>query len=319
MIRRLIEDLQRALEAPGGEIAPAALLLARLEYPHLDPDPYLRQIAAFGAQATVRLEGLPDTRDRVLALNAFLFGSLGFSGNRAQYVDPRNNFLNAVIERRLGIPITLSIVYLDVGCRAGLPLAGVGFPGHFLVRCEQQGPTRAEAAGTPAGDDAAADDSIVIDPFNGGAILSEFDCVKLLREQAGADAAWHPSLLDPTDRRRIIVRMLNNLKRAYVALRSFEHARRVADLLVALDPESITELRDRGLLSYHLEDFSPALRDLERYLQLMPRVGESAAQPSSTAPGPAPEESDADAEAREEFEAIWEHVKNLRRRVASFN
>jgi regulator of sirC expression with transglutaminase-like and TPR domain len=258
----------------------------------------------------VRLEGLPDTRERVLALNAFLFGSLGFGGNHAQYVDPRNNFLNAVLDRRLGIPITLSIVYLEVGRRAGLPLEGIGFPGHFLVRCEGQAPRPRDTAGGPA-----ASEPIIIDPFNSGAILSELDCLKLLREHAGEDATWHPSLLDAADRRSIIVRMLRNLKRAYVALRSFAHARRVADLLVVLDQESITELRDRGLLSYHLEDFSPALRDLERYLQLIPHAGEAASEEGAAAQ----DESEADTEARQEFEAIWEHVKNLRRRVASFN
>jgi regulator of sirC expression with transglutaminase-like and TPR domain len=291
----LIDDLERALRAPGQQIAPAALLLARLEYPALDPQPYLRQLAEFGTQATVRLEGLPGAHERIAALNGFLFGSLGFVGNRDQYIDPRNSFLNDVIERRLGISITLSIVYLEVGRHAGLPLHGVGFPGHFLVRCEHEaGP-------------------VVIDPFNGGALLTETDCVNLLRAHAGEDAAWHPSLLEATSRLPIVLRMLTNLKRAYVALRSFLHARRVADLLVALDPQAITELRDRGLLSYHLEDFSPALRDLERYLQLMPRAGEPPG-------GDATDESAAiDEESRKEFEAIWEHVKNLRRRVASFN
>jgi regulator of sirC expression with transglutaminase-like and TPR domain len=309
--QELVTELQRALDAPGEELAPAALLLARLEYPHLDPEPWLRQIAGFGAQATVRLEGLPDTRERVLALNSFMFGSLGFAGNREQYVDPRNSFLNDVIERRIGIPITLSVVYLDVGRRAGLPLAGVGFPGHFLVRCEMPRDRGREESGP-----------LVIDPFNGGALLSEQDCVKLLRDHAGEDAIWHPSLLGATDRRHIIVRMLHNLKRAYVALRSFEHARWVADLLVALEPESITELRDRGLLSYHLEDFSAALRDLERYLQLVPRGSDGpAAAPADGPPDPDHEAelSDEELETRREFEAIWEHVKNLRRRVASFN
>jgi regulator of sirC expression with transglutaminase-like and TPR domain len=293
----LIDELERALRAPGPQIAPAALLLARLEYPQLDPQPYLRQLVDFGTQAAVRLEGLPGALERIAALNGFLFGALGFVGNRDQYIDPRNSFLNDVLDRRLGIPITLSIVYLEVGRHAGLPLHGVGFPGHFLVRCEhEEGP-------------------IVIDPFNGGALLTESDCLNLLRAHAGEDAPWHPSLLAATTRLPIVLRMLTNLKRAYVALRSFPHARRVADLLVALDPQAITELRDRGLLSYHLEDFSPALRDLERYLQLMPRAGEA-----QTGDDAATDESaSVDEESRKEFEAIWEHVKNLRRRIASFN
>jgi len=151
-----------------------------------------------------------------------------------------------------------------------------------------------------------------VDCFNGGALLSEFDCVNLLREHAGEQAQWSPRLLDAVDRRAIVIRMLTNLKRAYVGLRSFEHARRTSDLLIAVDPSAITELRDRGLLSYHLQDFSAAMRDLERYLQLIPRAAEPGDEDESG-------ESEGETEAREEFKAIWDHVKNLRRRVASFN
>ena len=295
---RIAADLNRALNAPGDRIAPAALVIARIEHPHLDARTQLEQLDDFGLQASRRLEGIESTRARVAALNRYVFGALGFAANREQYLDPRNSFLNVVLERRVGIPITLSIVYMEIGRRAGLPLEGVGFPGHFLVRC---------AAG------AGSDEILIIDPFNGGKLLSQGDCLALLREHAGEEARWHPSLVAAAGRREIALRMLTNLKRAYVALRSFAHARAAADLLLSLDPSAIAELRDRGLLSYHLEDFSAALRDLEKYLSLIPRA-ESSGDDDGAEAGEEDDEG-----AREEGKAIWEHVKNLRRRVASFN
>jgi regulator of sirC expression with transglutaminase-like and TPR domain len=161
---------------------------------------------------------------------------------------------------------------------------GINFPGHFLVRASETG----------------ADEPIIIDPFHEGAVVAESDCRALLKEHVGDEAAFDRSLLEPATRRQIVTRMLVNLKRSYVRLRSMPQARAVADLLVMLDPSALNELRDRGLLAYHLDDFSAALRDLETYLRLTPR-------------------SDADPDSKAEYEQIWEHVKNLRRRVASFN
>jgi regulator of sirC expression with transglutaminase-like and TPR domain len=295
---RIAEDLQRALGEPGDALAPAALAIAELEYPRLDPLPWIAQLNDFGREATRRVAGLANVRDQVLALNRFVFGTLGFAGNREQYLDPRNSYLNEVIERRLGIPITLSIVYIEVGRRAGLPLSGIGFPGHFLVGCDR--------------DD---DEPLVIDAFNGGTLLSEPDCRNLLIEHTGDQVPWHPSYLDRTERRAIVLRMLGNLKRAYVGLRSFVHARRASDLLLAVDPTAITELRDRGLLAYHLQDFSAALHDLEGYLKMVTR-----AEPPQLASALDQDEDDEEEnDEQQEFKSIWEHVKNLRRRVASFN
>jgi regulator of sirC expression with transglutaminase-like and TPR domain len=293
----IVVDLERALNEPGDALAPAALAIAQLEYPRLDPTPWLAELDDFGREASRRVAGLANVRDRIGEVSAFVFGTLGFTGNREQYLDPRNSYLNEVIGRRLGIPITLSIVYIEVGRRAGLPLSGIGFPGHFLVGCEPAGQER-----------------LIIDAFGGGTMLSEPECRTLLREHAGDQVPWHPSYLDRTDRRAIVLRMLGNLKRAYVGLRSFVHARRASDLLLAVDPTSITELRDRGLLSYHLQDFSSALHDLEGYLKMVTR-----AEPPQIAAALEQEEDEEANEEEQEFKTIWEHVKNLRRRVASFN
>jgi len=254
-----------------------ALLIARIEYPTLDVRPYLNQLDLLGREAALRLTSTPESQ-RVQTLNRLLFEELNFTGNSDNYGDPRNSFLNEVLERRTGIPITLAVVYMEVARRAGLPVEGVNFPGHFLVRCQ----------------------GLIIDAFHGGAILSEDACRVLLRRHEGDDATLEPHLAGHASKRQILARMLVNLKGAYVKMNSFPQAREVAGMLLSIDPTATHELRDRGLLAYHLNDFSSALRDLQTYLALSP------AKP-------------ADDEAREDHERIVEHVKTLRRRVATFN
>ena len=289
----LAAELASAVDAADDHgLARAALLLARLEYQALDPAPWLAQIDAMGEAARRRLEPYSpgQTAARVEALAAFLFGELGFSGNESHYDDPRNSFLNQVLERRTGIPITLSVIYMEVARRCGLRAEGVNFPGHFLVRVPADG----------TGDLRSED--LIVDPFHGGALLTETGCRQLLRKHCGDDVAFDRRLMAPASPLQIIVRMLVNLKRVYVKFRSFPQARTASDLLLALDPTAHTELRDRGLLSYHMRDFSTALRDLEGYLRLTSRTG-----------------TEADADDRAEYEQIWEHVKTIRRRLASFN
>jgi regulator of sirC expression with transglutaminase-like and TPR domain len=300
---KAIDALLASLNAPGDALAPAALAIACVEYPALDPLPYLQHIERMGEAAAARVERRATAvEDRLTALNAYVYEELAFGGNREQYEDPRNSFLNEVIDRRLGIPITLAVVYLEIGRRAGLRLEGVNFPGHFLVR----------APGAGGGED------IIIDPFHAGAVLSEVDCRHLLRQQIGDHAAFDPALLATATRQHIIVRMLVNLKRLYVRMRSFPQARFISDLLLAVDPSAIGELRDRGLLAYHMEDFASALRDLEEYLRMMPKPEEGSAEAKEQAdafgdePGEEPDEVP-------ESSQIWEHVKTLRRRVAGFN
>ena len=248
-------ELERALNAAGAELAPAALAIARVEYPTLEAQRYLDRLDQMGERAAARVGDVRElTSDAIQAFNEYLYDEEGFTGNREQYDDPRNSFLNEVLDRRTGIPISLAVVYLEVARRARLAITGVNFPGHFLLR----------APGGIAGDE------LIIDPFHGGALLSEFDCRQLLRSHVGDDAAFDRSLLMPATRHEIVVRMLVNLKRLYVRMRSFPQARFVSTLLLAADPSAVHELRDRGLLAYHLEDFSSALRDLEEYLRLSP-------------------------------------------------
>jgi len=298
---RISEDLLRAVNEPGEGIAAAALAIAGVEYPALDPAPYLQRLERMGEAAEGRLQRYQGAATQMLVatLNAYLYEELGFSGNREHYDDPRNSFLNEVFDRRTGIPISLAVVYLEIGRRAGLRLEGVNFPGHFLVR----------APGAAFG----ADDDLLIDPFHAGALLTEVDCRHLLRQHVGEEAAFDRSLLATATRQQIVVRILVNLKRLYVRMRSFPQARAIADLLLAVDPSALAELRDRGLLAYHMEDFSAALKDLEAYLRLMPR-GELGEQDNEDEA----HESD-ETEPRSESAQIWEHVMTLRRRVAGFN
>lgn len=287
--------LARALEdadaRPGSTFAPGALVIASVEYPALVPGPYLARLDALGEQALAAVaadagvEGPVHTR--VEAINRCLYGTLGFRGNRERYGDVRNSCLNQVLERRTGIPITMAIVYMEVARRAGLRAEGINFPGHFLVRIREGG----------AGPD--ADAGLIVDAFNDGAILTEQDCRALLARD-DSSVPFRPELLGRASRRQVFVRMLVNLKRLYVQARSFPQAHTVTDALLALAPSSLSDLRDRGLLSYHLHDYAAALRDLEEYLRLLTVT-------------------DRGDEAREETTQVWDHVKSLRRRVASLN
>ncbi len=296
------DEILAALNQPGEGLAAAALAIARVEYPTLDPEPYLQRIERMGEAAAGRLHRRNgaeathgDQAPAIATLNAYLYEELGFSGNREHYDDPRNSFLNEVLDRRTGIPISLAVIYLEVARRAGLRIEGVNFPGHFLVRLPST----------------TGSDDLIVDPFHSGALLSEVDCRQLLRQHVGDEAAFDQSLLATATRQQIVVRMLVNLKRLYVRMRSFPQARFISDLLLAVDPSALSELRDRGLLAYHMEDFGAALRDLETYLRLMPRPDNAEVEHDQAAGDESQEAS--------ESSQIWEHVKTLRRRVASFN
>ena len=285
-----VRTFTQIAKTPDPDLATVALLIARLEYPKLDASPYLDQLDEMGKAARERVAAFSDPthpQEPIQAINTYLFDEQGFAGNEREYDDPRNSFLNEVLTRRTGIPITLAMVYIEVARRAGVSLQGVNFPGHFLLRFQ----SRTDTGGLGG--------ELIVDPFHGGAILSETDCRNLLRKHVGQSAAFDKRLLVGATKSQILIRMLVNLKRIYVNMRSFPQGRAVTELLLALNPSAMAELRDRGLLAYHLNDFSAALRDLESYLRFTSR-GEKGSTD-------------------EEHAEIWEHVKTLRRRVASLN
>jgi regulator of sirC expression with transglutaminase-like and TPR domain len=291
VLKPLAEQIAEAADRPGPDLAAPAFLIARIEYPRLDASPYLDRLEQMG-DAAFHFVAKDPGQDaplgaRIDAVNRFLFGELGFVGNREQFDDPRNSCLNEVMDRKKGIPITMALIYIEVARRAGVRAEGVNFPGHFLVRCLQELHT----------DD--PNDGLIVDPFHGGAILNEAECRQLLTPHM-SEAAFDPSLLARASRRQIMVRMLLNLKNLYVKMHSFPQARATTDALLALQPASLGDLRDRGLLAYHMNDFSHALRDLEEYLKVA-RLSEQ------------------DEDQKKETEQVWEHVKTLRRRVAQLN
>src|SRR6266581_2335394 len=300
MKSQLVRSFTHAALSPDPDLAIAALMIARVEYPSLDAGPYLDRLDLYGHEARARVAGAlvspaetpprvdPEHYARVLALNDYLFGELQFAGNETAYEDPRNSFLNEVLDRRTGIPITLALLYMEVARRAGLHVQGINFPGHFLLRC-------------PARRGMQFSEDLIIDAFHGGALLSEDTLRERFRQHAGDEAVFEPNLLAHATKPQILARMLLNLKRVYVRMHSFPQARDITELLIAVDPSALDELRDRGLLAYHLKDFPAALRDLQKYLQLSATAGTL------------------DDEEREEHAQIWEHVKTLRRRVASLN
>jgi len=264
---QLVRSFTLAALSPDPDLAVAALMIARVEYPRLDAGPYLDRLDAIGREAKARVDAAmdapasapqgadPDDYRRVMALNDYLFGELRFVGNTVTYEDPRNSFLNEVLDRRTGIPITLALVYIEVARRAGVRVEGVNFPGHFLLRC-------------PARHAVPRTEDLIIDPFHGGALLSEEACRERLRRDSDREERLATPLLVHATKPQILARVLLNLKRLYVQMNSFPQALDITDLLRAVDPSAINELRDRGLLAYQMKDFSGALRDLQAYLQL---------------------------------------------------
>jgi regulator of sirC expression with transglutaminase-like and TPR domain len=239
------------------ELAEPALLIAAEEYPELNVARYLLRIDEMGHEARELLPSGGPLAVKLQSLNRYLFAQEGFRGNSAEYYDPRNSFLNDVIDRKMGIPISLSAIYLEVGRRGGLDMCGVGFPGHFLVK-----------AATP-------DDEIIVDPFHGGTLLTADDCQKRLDRVYAGKLKLDASMLASVSPRQILTRMLRNLKLIYVRGEDYVRALRVLDLLLILDADAGEDLRDRGLVYSALDCYGAAARDLTRYLSLQPGAPEA--------------------------------------------
>lgn len=251
---------QLAREDANIELVRACLQVAEDAYPGLDVDGYVGEIDRFAARLRARVEPGATVEDRVIELNDFLFAELGFEGNADDYYDPRNSYLNEVIDRRRGIPITLAVLYMELGRRVELPLAGVSFPGHFLVRLPMRGGT------------------LVLDPFSGGAPLSEDELRERLKRviprgaSKGVPVAELPleTFLEPASNRQILARLLRNLKGIY---REKDDPARLLDVLtraILVTPDDATGLRDRGYVYERLECWRPALQDLTDYLAREP-------------------------------------------------
>lgn len=248
-------SFEAEVRARGAALSPARanLLLAReCAYPDLRPSDSLKELDALAAGARARVAAQADGLSQGLALAEWLFDTTGFQGNRADYADPRNSYLNQVLERRLGIPISLSVVYLEVAQRLAVPAFGVGLPGHFIVAVP--------------GEDAP----VYLDPFHGGRTLTADDCVELVRRSAGLEAEFDPAWLAPISPRAIVARMLNNLRVFYISVEDWLLAIKVAERLVMLQPGEAAHVRDLGVLYYRSGAFRKASSLLNEYLVRAP-------------------------------------------------
>jgi regulator of sirC expression with transglutaminase-like and TPR domain len=249
-----VQRLLHALRDERSEVTLdiASLELASIEFPGLDFEPSLARLDGLSAEISGRLAPAATALDFIRVANELLFDTMQFRGNDGEYYDPRNSCLNSVLSRRIGIPITLSVVYMEVARRLGRPVHGVGLPGHFIVAYED------------------SQSRYWIDPFHGGRVLSFADCLVLAKQTAGVDLRANPAVLAPVNKRQILVRMLSNLKAIYLRGQAFEKARQVLDLLIEAMPEYAEEYRHRGLIHLKQLNHRAAKSDLETYLRLEP-------------------------------------------------
>ena len=236
----------------------AALCFAReIAYPELDVQHYRYQIDNLCQSARAQLSPFLSTAEQAEALSDFLFTQQRFRGNSATYQDPRNSYLNEVMERRLGIPISLSVIYIAIAQDVGLPAYGVGLPGHFIVGIPDNG------------------DEIYIDPFHGGVRLFQADCAQLVREATGFSGAFQPEWLKPVSPGVILTRMLNNLRNIYLHQEDWTHALAVVERLRMLQPDLPDLLRELGAIYERQGSLRLAIQYYEQYLAQAPQAADA--------------------------------------------
>src|SRR6266404_8616530 len=242
---RELSDLL-AGRATGIELDEAALLLARIEYPDLVIEPFLRILDSYAAELDGR------SGNFVVAANQYLFDELGFTGNSEDYYNPANSCLNEVLASKTGIPITLSVVYLEIARRLSQPVFGIGLPGHFIVQY----------------DDGLY--STYSDPFHSGALLDAAACYAL------AGTGSNPAALARVNNRQIVARMVNNLRGVYFSRGAHRKTLQILNLLLDAVPDSAEEVKQRGITHLQLEQTRAAKADFERYLELAPNAPDRA-------------------------------------------
>jgi regulator of sirC expression with transglutaminase-like and TPR domain len=249
-----VHAFRQLVERPETELdlGLAALAVARVEHPDLVAAEYLGRLDELAAGSEAR--GIADGRRALERLRRFLFEEEGFRGNVHAYYDPRNSCLNDVLERKLGIPITLSVLMMEVGRRLGLAIDGVGLPGHFIVAAHVEG------------------ERILVDPFNGGATLSEEACVEVASRAVGRRVRLTAAHFAPSTKRQVVVRMLRNLKTVYGKQGDWAKLLRAVDMLLVADAESMEHVRDRGTALVKLGHLHHGAAEWERYLQQYPHA-----------------------------------------------
>jgi len=274
---RIRADFERLVKRPESkfDLARAALLIAAEADPNVDVDGEIHTLESWASQLRAQLDPSWNNLQKLARLRNFVYEELRFRGDRRDYYSPSNSLLNQVMGRRLGVPLTLSIIFMELGWRVGMPLEGVGFPGHFLVRL----------AGEPL--------DLLLDPYERGTSVHEEDCRRMLHDLSDGKLELSDQHLASISKHDMIVRLLMNLKGAYLRANEDENALAAVDRLLLLKPDDLDEVRDRGLLLYRLQRYVPALEALLRYLDECPEAPDR--------------------------EAMEEHARNLRTLVATLN
>jgi regulator of sirC expression with transglutaminase-like and TPR domain len=244
----LLRDLLARRASPI-ELDRVSLEIARLEYPDLNAAEAIGELDRYALAIAERARDLSDGQKFVETANEYLFGEIGLRGNDEDYYNPDNSFLNRVIESKLGIPITLSVIYIEVARRLAKPVSGIGLPGHFLIRYDD------------------GDYATFIDPYHGGVLIDTEGCCRLARVET-----LEPEYLAPVDKRSIAMRMINNLRQIYFSKRDSFRAIRLLDLLIAADPAGAEEHKQRAVMLLQAKRIPAALASFRRYMELYPEA-----------------------------------------------
>lgn len=236
------------------DLAKAALYIAQEEYSNLDIEEYLNALNTMSSELEERLSQEKYPLKIIQSINQYLYNDLGFQGNKQDYYDPKNSFLNDVIERRTGIPITLALVYIEIARRINFPMIGIGMPGHFLIRPD------------------IPEIGIFVDAFNNGEIMFSQDCQERISQIYQQNVTLQPEFLAPVTKKQFLARMLSNLKYIYLKKQQLEKAIAAVERILLLFPNAALELRDRGLLCYQIGRFNQAAADLQTYLTQNPEA-----------------------------------------------
>ncbi len=238
--------------SPNFNLAEKCLKFAQiLEYPDLDVESYVQKINRIGNSLRESVGGARNPIYVISLLNEHLFQNLGFAGDRGGYHDPRNNFLNEVVDRKSGLPITMSILYAEVAKSVGLELKLVGFPGHVLAKYGEE---------------------MILDPFNDGKLLGVDDLQGMLRRSFAGRVEFEPCFLDEMGEEQALIRLARNLKNSYARSHSYERAARCADMVLAIEPDSPEDVRDKGVIEWRMLNPDSALAYLNRYLEVSPNA-----------------------------------------------
>ena len=242
-------------KSPNHNLLEKSLKLAQiLEYPELDIPKYIRKIDEIGNSLKLKTGNKKNPTYLISMLNEHFFDEYGFDGDGDDYYDPRNNFLNSVVDKKTGIPITLSIIYSKIASYVGLDLGIVGFPGHVIVKL---------------------DDETVLDPFYQGRLLSHDDLEEILYRSFGDSVELIPEYLNKATTEQILTRLLRNLKNAYTQSYAYDKAMRCTNMILGMRPESPEEIRDKGILQERLLNYDEALPLLNKYLELEPEADDA--------------------------------------------